>query len=106
MDIIQYFESVRRAFQEDDTDRVKELMEEFGGAPVDMKEVERLVYYVFQTMAQFQVALEEKTQIQFDLIVNSLEDEDILSAKGLQNLRQADNELNRRLEEGQDSEEK
>ena len=98
MEIIQYFESIRRAYQEDNVEGYKELRELYGKNEVTMDEVEQLVAYVFQTMAQFQVAMEEKSQIQFDMIVNALEAEDILSSNGLYQLREADDRLNKQLE--------
>lgn len=98
MEIIQYFEAVRRAYQEDDKQAIKDLKETYGKDSVDMDEVEQLVAYTFQTMAQFQIVLEEKAQIQFNMIVNALEAEDILSANGLYQLREANDKLNKQLE--------
>lgn len=98
MEIIQYFEAVRRAYQEDDKQALKDLKEMYGKDSVDMDEVEQLVAYTFQTMAQFQIVLEEKAQIQFNMIVNALEAEDILSANGLYQLREANDNLNKQLE--------
>lgn len=98
MEIIQYFEAVRRAYQEDDKQSIKDLRETYGEDSVNMDEVEQLVSYTFQTMAQFQIAMEEKSQIQFDMILNALQAEDILSSKSLYALREADRNLNEKLE--------
>lgn len=98
MDIIQYFESIRQAYQEDDTDTVEEIMKEHGEESVNMGDVEKLVSYVFSTMAGFQVALEQKTQAQFDMIVNALEQNGTLDEDQADKVRELDAQLNNALE--------
>lgn len=98
MDIIQYFESVRQAFYDDDTDKAESLMQEYGDQEVKMKDVEKLVAHVFGTMASFQIAMEEKDQIHFDMIVNALEDSKALNSEQVAHLKDLDNQLNEALE--------
>lgn len=97
MSIIEYFEAVRTAYAEDDQERVKELTEKEGNKEVKLAEVEELVSYVTQILAGYQVALENKEQIHFDMIVNMLESTGALSEDSADALRDEDEELDRRI---------
>lgn len=99
MDIIQYFEDIRQAYIDEDTERMHEIIDEHGNRTITMREVESLVSYVFSTMAGFQVAMEERSQVQFDMIVNALEEHELLTEVQADNLRQLDAQLSNAIGE-------
>lgn len=98
IDIIEYFEEVRQAYIDGDTEKSSSLVEQYGEQTVNLAEVENLVAHVFSVMAGFQVAMEQKDQFHFDIILNALQQSGAVSEGLVDGLRDLDNRMNTQLE--------
>lgn len=98
MTAFEYFEAVRKAYIEGKPETIPALAKKFGQREVTLEELEELVGNVAQTLAGFQIALENKEQIHFDLLVDMLEDAEALTRDQAQELRDEDENLKKQIE--------